>query len=115
MAYCGFNPRCVWNVSLADVEAEEKENAEFERTLRNLWNAWLTEYDTDGSGTISLDELKAFASLPECPSGDGYMRSLYEWAAGNLASGDLEGAFNEVDADGSGEMEFEEFKLMLSA
>jgi Ca2+-binding EF-hand superfamily protein len=27
----------------------------------------------------------------------------------------LEGAFNEVDADGSGEMEFEEFKLMLSA
>ena len=63
----------------------------------------------------TLDELKAFASLPECPSGDGYMRSLYEWAAGNLASGDLEGAFNEVDADGSGEMEFEEFKLMLSA
>ena len=115
VAYCGFNPRCVWNVSLADVEAEEKENAEFERTLRNLWNAWLTEYDTDGSGTISLDELKAFASLPECPSGDGYMRSLYEWAAGNLATGDLEGAFNEVDADGSGEMEFEEFKLMLSA
>ena len=43
------------------------------------------------------------------------MRSLYEWAAGTLASGDLEGAFNEVDADGSGEMEFEEFKLMLSA
>ena len=45
----------MWNVSLADVEAEEKESAEFERTLRNLWNAWLTEYDTDGSGTISLD------------------------------------------------------------
>ena len=58
---------------------------------------------------------KAFASLPECPSGDGYMQSLYEWAAGNLESGDLEAAFNEVDADGSGEMEYEEFRLMLSA
>ena len=100
---------------MADVEAEEKESAEFERTLRNLWHAWLAEYDADGSGTISLEELKAFASLPECPSGDGYMQSLYEWAAGNLESGDLEAAFNEVDADGSGEMEYEEFRLMLSA
>lgn len=113
--YVGFHPQCRWNVSLADVEAEEKESAEFERTLRNLWHAWLAEYDADGSGTISLGELKAFASLPECPSGDGYMQSLYEWAAGNLESGDLEAAFNEVDADGSGEMEYEEFKLMLSA
>ena len=42
------------------------------------------------------------------------MQSLYEWAAGNLESGDLEAAFNEVDADGSGEMEYEEFRLMLS-
>ena len=113
--YVGFHPQCRWNVSLADVEAEEKESAEFERTLRNLWHAWLAEYDADGSGTISLEELKAFASLPECPSGDGYMQSLYEWAAGNLESGDLEAAFNEVDADGSGEMEYEEFRLMLSA
>ncbi len=113
--YAGFHPQCRWNVSLADVEAEEKESAEFERTLRNLWHAWLAEYDADGSGTISLEELKAFASLPECPSGDGYMQSLYEWAAGNLESGDLEAAFNEVDADGSGEMEYEEFGLMLSA
>ena len=113
--YVGFHPQCRWNVSLADVEAEEKESAEFERTLRNLWHAWLAEYDADGSGTISLEELKAFASLPECPSGDGYMQSLYEWAAGNLESGDLEAAFKEVDADGSGEMEYEEFRLMLSA
>ena len=43
------------------------------------------------------------------------MQSLYEWAAGNLESGDLEAAFKEVDADGSGEMEYEEFRLMLSA
>ena len=113
--YVGFHPQCRWNVSLADVEAENKESAEFERTLRNLWHAWLAEYDSDGSGTISLGELKAFASQPECPSGDGYMQSLYEWAAGNLESGVLEAAFNEVDADGSGEMEYEEFKLMLSA
>ena len=34
--YAGFHPQCRWNVSLADVEAEEKENAEFERTLQKL-------------------------------------------------------------------------------
>lgn len=111
--HLGFHPRCRWNSSVAHNEEHRKDDAEFERTLENLWVAWLEEFDADGSGTISYDELKAFASLESCPSGDGYMKSLHEWASEALKNGDLEGEFRRVDADGSGELEYPEFRAML--
>ena len=54
-----------------------------------------------------------FAELTECPSSDGYMQSLHDWASGALTDGSLESSFQEVDTDGSGELEFGEFKQML--
>ena len=70
--------------------------------------------DADGSGPISLEELKALRRCRSARAGTGPCRACTS-AAGNLESGDLGAAFNEVDADGSGEMEYEEFRLMLSA
>jgi hypothetical protein len=49
--------------------------------------AWLKDYDADGSKTISLEELKKFAELPECPSSDGYMQSLHDWASSAMTDG----------------------------
>lgn len=92
-----------------------KAEEEFNRTIENLWAAWLKDYDTDGSKTISLEELKKFAGLPECPSSDGYMQTLHEWASTAMTDGSLEDSFKEVDTDGSGELEFPEFREMLSA
>ncbi|XRB21275.1 EF-hand domain-containing protein [Pseudoscourfieldia marina] len=97
-----------------DAEIKAKEDAEFERTLQNLWTAWLKEYDTDGSGTISLEELKKFAELPAYTGSDSYMQTLHDWAKGANEDGSLEEAFKGVDTDGSGELEFEEFKKMLA-
>ena len=42
------------------------------------------------------------------------MQTLYDWAKSASEDGSLEEAFKGVDTDGSGELEFEEFKLMLS-
>ena len=64
--HLGFHPRCRWNSSAARDEEHRKDDAEFERTLENLWAAWLKAFDADGSGTISYAELKAFASLESC-------------------------------------------------
>jgi hypothetical protein len=72
------------------------------------------DYDTDGSKTISLDELRAFASLPKCPSSDGYMGDLWTWASEAEKDGTLEEAFKAVDEDGSGELEYPEFYAMLA-
>lgn len=53
-------------------------------------------FDTDGSGSITIDELmKAFGA-----SGD---EDIDEWQQ----------IINEVDLDGNGEIEFDEFKLMM--
>ena len=84
-----------------------------ERTLQNLWRAWIARYDDDGSGTVSLDELRAFASAETCPSHDSYMQTLHEWASNALELGDLDAEFNRVDVDGSGELEYPEFRAML--
>ena len=111
--HLGFHPRCRWNSSAARDEEHRKDDAEFERTLENLWAAWLKAFDADGSGTISYAELKAFASLESCPSADGYMKSLHEWASEALKNGDLEAEYTRVDADGSGELEYPEFRAML--
>ena len=94
-------------------EARAKEDAEFERTLQNLWTAWLAEFDEDGSGTISFDELKAFASQASCSSADGYMKSLHEWASAALEDGSLREEFDRVDDDGSGQLEYPEFRALL--
>lgn len=111
--FAGFHPMCKWNVSMAEVEAQAKEDEEFTRTLENVWAAWLKDYDTDGSKTISLDELVKFAQLASCPSSDGYLQTLHDWASSALQDDSLEAAFKEVDTDGSGELEFSEFKQML--
>lgn len=111
--FAGFHPMCRWNVSMAEVEAKAKADEDFTRTIENLWTAWLKDHDEDGSKTISLRELRQFAELTECPSKDGYMQSLHDWASSALTDGTLETAFKEVDTDGSGELEFEEFKQML--
>ena len=66
------------------------------------------------SKTISLDELRAFASLPKCPSSDGYMGDLWTWASEAEKDGTLEEAFKTVDEDGSGELEYPEFYAMLA-
>eukprot|EP00217_Crustomastix_stigmatica_P004064 CAMPEP_0183795886 /NCGR_PEP_ID=MMETSP0803_2-20130417/5377_1 /TAXON_ID=195967 /ORGANISM="Crustomastix stigmata, Strain CCMP3273" /LENGTH=96 /DNA_ID=CAMNT_0026040393 /DNA_START=39 /DNA_END=326 /DNA_ORIENTATION=+ len=93
----------------------DEADAETEADLKNLWDTWLKEYDKDGSKTISLDELKAFGEA-EYTGNDTYMKMLKEWVEGAKAGeGGLEGAFKEVDKDGSGELEFEEFKAMLMA
>ena len=84
--------RTVGGTSVADVEAEEKTSAEFERTLRNLWHAWLAEYDADGSGTISYEELKAFASLPVVPE-RGWIHEESARGPRALKNGDLEAEY----------------------
>ena len=178
-AYAGFQPGSAHNISAAESEKDSKAAAEFERTIANLWKAWLKcvlsttlvpirprprgarrslrtfpgaslrpsplafnprprrlstpsdafqlhpdvasydgttqrDYDTDGSKTISLDELRAFASLPKCPSSDGYMGDLWTWASEAEKDGTLEEAFKTVDEDGSGELEYPEFYAMLA-
>lgn len=111
----GYHPRCAWNEErfVEKDEARAKEDAEFERTLQNLWTAWLAEFDEDGSGTISFDELKAFASQASCSSADGYMKSLHEWASAALEDGSLREEFDRVDDDGSGQLEYPEFRALL--
>ena len=117
--YMGYHPTCRWNLEVtarrknAAMERDESENAEMERTLQNLWRAWIGKYDADKSGTVSLAELKAFASATVCPSSDSYMQTLHEWASNALELGDLDAEFNRVDVDGSGELEYPEFRAML--
>jgi Ca2+-binding EF-hand superfamily protein len=117
--YMGYHPTCRWNLEVtarrknAAMERDESENAEMERTLQNLWRAWIGKYDADKSGTVSLAELKAFASAEVCPSSDSYMQTLHEWASNALELGDLDAEFNRVDVDGSGELEYPEFRAML--
>ena len=117
--YMGYHPTCRWNLEVtarrknAAMERDESENAEMERTLQNLWRAWIGRYDADKSGTVSLAELKAFASAEVCPSSDSYMQTLHEWASNALELGDLDAEFNRVDVDGSGELEYPEFRAML--
>ena len=117
--YMGYHPTCRWNLEVtarrknAAMERDESENAEMERTLQNLWRAWIGKYDADKSGTVSLAELKAFASATVCPSSDAYMQTLHEWASNALELGDLDAEFNRVDMDGSGELEYPEFRAML--
>lgn len=71
-------------VSVAEAEKVAKYEAEFTRTLERLWAAWLMEFDTDGSKTISLKELTAFASQPSYIASDSYMEMLYTWAKAAL-------------------------------
>lgn len=115
--YMGYHPTCRWNLNATarrkNAAAAESENAELERTLQNLWRAWIARYDADKSGTVSLAELKAFASAEVCPSSDSYMQTLHEWASNALELGDLDAEFNRVDVDGSGELEYPEFRAML--
>lgn len=115
--YMGYHPTCRWNLNATarrkNARDAESENAELERTLQNLWRAWISRYDADRSGTVSLGELRAFASAEVCPSSDAYMRTLHEWASNALALGDLDAEFNRVDMDGSGELEYPEFRAML--
>jgi Ca2+-binding EF-hand superfamily protein len=54
-------------------------------------------FDTDGSGTISRDEIKSFFSMSESGD-DGFAQELIE----------------EVDKNGDGEISFSEFKEMMS-
>jgi len=113
--FAGFHPSCKWNVSMVEREAKSKVDDEFGRTLVNLWAAWLEVYDADDSHTISLEELKKFAGHAACPSSNGYMQTLHDWARTAALDGSLESSFNEVDRDGSGELEFREFQQMLGA
>ena len=76
--------------------------------------AWLAEFDADGSKSISYDELEAFAAQEEFEGCSEQMRLLYDWAKFHYDEGNLERIFKKVDADGSGEIEFEEFREMLN-
>jgi hypothetical protein len=49
----GYHPYCKWNISLAQVEMQLKNDEEFTRTLDNLWTAWLKDHDHDGRGVHS--------------------------------------------------------------
>jgi hypothetical protein len=40
-AYAGFQPGSAHNISAAESEKDRKAAAEFERTIANLWKAWL--------------------------------------------------------------------------
>jgi hypothetical protein len=115
--YMGYHPTCRWNLNATarrkNARDAESENAELESTLQNLWRAWISRYDADRSGTVSLEELRAFASAEVCPSSDSYMQTLHEWASNALELGDLDAEFNRVDMDGSGELEYPEFRAML--
>jgi hypothetical protein len=115
--YMGYHPTCRWNLNATarrkNARDAESENAELESTLQNLWRAWISRYDADRSGTVSLEELRAFASAEVCPSSDSYMQTLHEWASNALELGDLDLEFNRVDMDGSGELEYPEFRAML--
>ena len=116
--YMGYHPACRWNTNATArkknaAAANRAERDEMERTLQNLWRAWIARYDDDGSGTVSLDELRAFASAETCPSHDSYMQTLHEWASNALELGDLDAEFRRVDVDGSGELEYPEFRAML--
>ena len=53
--------------------------------------------DTDGSGEISVDEIKVIAET------DGY----------DLNDKDIKAAMDEMDSDGSGEVNFDEFQVWL--
>jgi hypothetical protein len=129
--FMGYHPLCRWNVNDtvkklhaaeagrttrtdgdADAEAEA-EAEEMERTIQSLWRAWLLRYDADKNGTLDLEELRTFARSELCPSGDAHMQNLHEWASNALTCGDLDEAFKRVDVDGSGELEFPEFRAML--
>jgi|AntAceMinimDraft_12_1070368.scaffolds.fasta_scaffold186630_1 Ca2+-binding EF-hand superfamily protein len=43
------------------------------------------------------------------------MQTLHDWVRTAALDGSLESSFNEVDRDGSGELEFREFQQMLGA
>jgi Ca2+-binding EF-hand superfamily protein len=57
-------------------------------------------FDTDNSGTISLQELKA-------------MLEEHAELGAQLVGTDVAKIFQDVDVDGSGEVDFEEFKAMM--
>ena len=71
--------------------------AKAEEKLRSDLRKVFDEYDTDGSGTISTDELEAV--ITRCKI--------------NLPQADIARIAHEADADGSGEIEFEEFIATL--
>lgn len=56
-------------------------------------------FDTDGSGTIDVSELRTLLGGEE-------FRDVY-------TEKQLQSAINEVDADGNGEIDFEEFMIMM--
>ena len=63
---------------------------------------------------VDLFELnEAFASQASCSSADGYMKSLHEWASAALEDGSLREEFDRVDDDGSGQLEYPEFRALL--
>ena len=76
---------------------------------------WLSKFDADKDGRISFAELKTFAEKETCQSVDSFMKTFHEWARAALTNGDLETQFAKVDVDGSGELEYPEFRAMLLA
>jgi len=56
-------------------------------------------FDSDGSGSISRDELKKL------------MKQLGQ----TLSDAELDAMMDEVDTDGNGEIDFEEFKFMMTS
>ena len=121
-SYFGYHVASSWNKNKASKrvrrsksgrELAGSEEDELESTLKNLWRAWLFKYDLDGSGTISMDELTAFAEKETCPSSDSYMTQFHEWARSAYEQNNLDAQFKRVDIDGSGELEYPEFRAML--
>eukprot|EP00565_Helicotheca_tamesis_P007886 CAMPEP_0185724060 /NCGR_PEP_ID=MMETSP1171-20130828/663_1 /TAXON_ID=374046 /ORGANISM="Helicotheca tamensis, Strain CCMP826" /LENGTH=149 /DNA_ID=CAMNT_0028391835 /DNA_START=108 /DNA_END=557 /DNA_ORIENTATION=- len=70
-----------------------KKNDDPDKELRDAFNV----FDKDGSGAISRQELQ----------------SLMQKLGQNLSKEELDAMMSEVDEDGNGEIDFEEFKRMM--
>ena len=72
----------------------------------SMWDEVCKMIDTDGSGTLSLDEVKSFIEK-SCTANGG----SEEECKGYLDQ--AEGMFKAIDTDGSGEVDKAEFEAFL--
>jgi calmodulin len=77
------------------MSAKKKNNNDPDKELKDAFKV----FDADGSGTISRSELKKL------------MKSLGQ----KLSDAELDAMMDEVDTDKSGEIDFDEFKAMMSS
>ncbi|CAK5084620.1 unnamed protein product [Meloidogyne enterolobii] len=85
-----------------------------EKTLRKL----IRKFDADGSGKIEFDEFCALV-YTVANTGNGYisrptLKGLLHEIAPDLSDKDLDAAVDEIDEDGSGKIEFEEFWELMA-